>query len=309
MPVSFGRMPKPSEPPRFVVTGATGFVGRALARALGECAALRLGIDEWRAGIERAEFRGAAVFHLAARVHEAGASEGAFERDNVEKTAVLAQAAARGGARRFVFLSTVKVNGDETLEEPYRPGDREAPSGAYARSKWRAEEALRDVGARLGLPVVIVRAPLVVGPGAGGNLRALLALCAKPWPLPLASVRNRRTFVQVDDLAEVLSRCAGSPGVEGRVLFAGDPRSLSTPALITAIRGAWGRPARLFAFPPVLLEAGASLGARGERMRRLTRSLEIDVSATMRELAWQPAHPMPTAIAEMARAFRAQVPA
>jgi nucleoside-diphosphate-sugar epimerase len=294
---------RPSSPFPAVITGAGGFVGRALLRELPQSSALALGTDGWGERITQADLAGATVFHLAARVHASG-SEDEFERDNVDKTLALAQAAARAGARRFIYLSSVKVHGEETRDRVLRPGDLAAPEDAYARSKWAAECALRAVAARTSLAVVIVRAPLVVGAGARANLRALMNLADGPWPLPFAAVRNRRTLVQVDDLARLLARCATAGGIEGRVFFAGDPRSVSTPTLLATLRAAWRRPARLFAVPPHILEAGARLVGQEGRMRRLTRSLELDVSDTSRDLGWHPAQAIDDAIADMARAFR-----
>lgn len=287
------------------MTGATGFVGRRLVTRLrGPVGKLALGADDWGARIAAAEWRDACVYHLAARVHEARADEADFERDNVGKTVALAEAAARGGAKRLVFLSTIKVNGEETCGRPFGPGDEPAPEDAYARSKWKAEQALGDVSRASGLPVVIVRSPLVIGSGARANLRALLRMAASRMPLPFASLRNRRTFIGVHDLSTLLEACGNAPQAAGRTFLVGHPEPLSTPQLLEAIRAAWNRPAGLFAVSPGVLEAAAALVAARKKMRRLTRSLEVDVTGTMRDLAWSPAQPLHAAIAEMALAFR-----
>ena len=298
-----------SAPSRAIVTGASGFVGRRLAARIGPGASpLSLRAEDWRERLARTDWRDACVYHLAARVHEADAHEADFERDNVEKTAALAESAARGGASRLVFLSTIKVNGEETRDRPFRPDDAPAPSGAYACSKWKAEQALAAVSARSGLAVVIVRSPLVIGAGAAGNLRALLRLAASPWPLPFAALRNRRTFVTVQDLAALLAQCGAARRAPGKLFFAGDPRPMSTADLLTAIRKAWERPAGLFGVSANVLEGAASVAGQAERMRRLTRCLEIDVSRTQSELGWMPALSLEQAIAEMALAFRGGVP-
>jgi UDP-glucose 4-epimerase len=286
-----------------IVTGASGFVGRALVARLGpDAAALSLAAEDWGERVAAEEYRDACVFHLAARVHDARSDDAAFERDNVEKSATLARTAAQKGARRLVFLSTIKVNGEETGERPFHPDDPPAPQDAYARSKWKAEAALRDIAAATGLEVAIVRSPLVVGPGATGNLRALLRLARSRVPLPLGALHNRRTLVCVDDLARLLEACARSAQAPGRIFLAGDPEPVSTTRLITAMRAAWGRNPGLIAVPASRLEAMAALVGQREKARRLTRSLEADVSQTLDVLGWTPAESMEACIARMARA-------
>ena len=290
---------------RSVVTGASGFVGSALLARLGPGASrISLGEVDWRERIGAAAFRDANVFHLAARVHHPATPDAQYHRDNVEKTVELAQAAARGGARRFIFLSSIKVNGEETRERPFRPDDPPAPGDAYARSKWNAEAALADISSRSGLAVVVVRSPLVVGRGAAGNLRALLRIASSPMPLPFAAVENRRTLVDVDDLGALLCAAAEASAAPGRVYFAGDPQPLSTPRLIALVRAAWARPPRLFRVRPDVLETFARAAGQGEKMRRLTRSLEADVTRTLSELEWAPATSLGAAITRMAIAYR-----
>jgi nucleoside-diphosphate-sugar epimerase len=289
-----------------VVTGASGFVGRALReRAAGPCATLAMSGDDWRAQLAGIPMEGATVYHLAARVHHAGGGdEAAYIEDNATKTRVLAQAAASGHARRIVFLSTIKVNGEETHGRAFRPGDAPAPEDAYARSKLAAEQALAQVAAASGLEVSIVRSPLVYGPSAGGNLRSLMRLAASPWPLPFATLDNRRSFIHVDDLAALLMACARHPQAPGRTYFAAHPRSVSTCDLVAALRQALGRPRRLFAVPGALLETAAALGGQASRMRRLTRSLEVDASDAERDIGWSARISFEDAIDGMARAYR-----
>jgi len=289
-----------------VVTGCTGFVGRALCASLaGRTVPLALSGSGWREAIGRCAWRGSTVFHLAARVHRPGDDdEAAFMRDNAEKTRVLAEAAARGGARRLVFLSTIKVNGEETGARPFGPADPPAPADAYARSKLAAEKSLTALADSGALAVTIVRAPLVVGPGAGGQLRALLRLVDSGWPLPFASIANRRTLIEVGDLAELLARCAEARSAAGRTLLAGDPSPLATPEIVGRLRRALGREPRLFACAPALLEAGARAVGLGERMRRLTRSLEVDARETAALLGWAPRSGAAAGLEAMAAAWR-----
>ena len=290
MPVSlfFPLENAPALPPRVVLTGSAGFVGSALAARLRDPARLHLAKASWREAIAATDFRGATVIHLAARVHEPRGREEDFDRDNVEKTAVLAEAAVEGGAARFVFASTVKVHGEETRGAPFRPDSPPAPADAYARSKWRAEDRLDEISTRTGLHVVVVRMPLVYGPGVGGNFASLLRLADSGAWLPFAAIRNRRSLVHVSDLVEALLLAATHPGATGRDFIAAHPESVSTPGLVTAIRSALGRPARLFSVPPALLEAAGTLSGMRARVLRLTRSLEADPSALVSELGWTP---------------------
>lgn len=302
MPVSFSSPPSSESKVAAVVTGASGFIGRRLMARLGASAhALPLAGTQWQSGIAAAPLAGAVVYHLGARVHRIGdADDAAFHRDNVEKTLQLARAALHAGARAVVFASTAKVLGEES-RSPLAPDAPYAPQDAYARSKRAAEEALLDIR-RDGLPVSIVRLPLVYGPGAAGNLARLRRLCDSAWPLPFAAVDNRRSWVHVDDVVELLVTCAQRPVHEPCIVHAAHPQPASTPQLVSAFRMALGRPARLFPCPVAWLEALAAAAGAGEAMRRLTRSLELDASATTARLAWRPRVDLARAVAEMARA-------
>jgi nucleoside-diphosphate-sugar epimerase len=262
---------------------------------------------DWREAVASADFRGATVFHLAARVHQAGAHEADFEADNTDKTKVLAEAAAVGGALRFVFASTVKVHGEETGARPFRADDVPRPADGYARSKWHAEEALREVGRRAGLPFVVVRIPLTWGPGAGGNFRALLRLAdSRAW-LPFAWIDNRRSLVHVDDLAQALLVTATHDSAPGRTFLVAHPQPVSTPGLVEAMRAALGRPCRLFGMPRALLEGAAALSGQGARMRRLTRSLEVDPGPLISDLRWVPRVDLVQGLESVARAWRTEI--
>jgi len=291
---------------RTCITGASGFVGCALVRRLpGPGHALHFAAPDWQAQVKGADFRDATVFHLAARVHEAGASGDAFMHDNVAKTEALARAARAGGARKFVFLSTIKVNGEETRERPFEASDPAQPEDDYARSKWRAEQALASVE---GLECVIVRSPLVFGPGAKGNLRALLALADTPWPLPLGAIDNRRSFIHVDDLADLLLECATRSEAAGRTILAAHPRPASTTDIVSEMRRSLGRPRRLFGVPAPALEALARLAGAGEKMRRMTRSLEVDSAGASRLLGWTARIALAQAVDDMVAAYRGANP-
>jgi UDP-N-acetyl-alpha-D-quinovosamine dehydrogenase len=272
-----------------IVTGSQGFIGSTLVRALPSHVPLSLGTGEWRAHIAATDFADATVFHLAARVHARRDREVDFLRDNVEKTEALARAAAIGGARCLVFASTVKVHGEETPDGTvFAAAMPPAPGDAYARSKRLAEERLAEVARETGLATAVVRPPLVIGAGARANLADLLALADTPWPLPFASIRNRRSWVHVADLCDLLVLCARHASEPTLPWLASHPQPFSTPMLFAQVRRALGRAPRLFACPPRMLERAAAFGGAGERMQRLTRSLEVDATPALRELGWQP---------------------
>jgi nucleoside-diphosphate-sugar epimerase len=262
---------------KVLVTGANGFVGRALAgvleaRGIAWSAATRETVGDigpttdWRAALEGCD----RVVHLANLAHARGIAEEALRAVNVEGTRRLAEQAAAAGVERFVYLSSVKAA---------RPDD------AYGAAKQAAEQALAGIG---GLAWVVLRPPLVYGPGVKANFLALLRAVERGWPLPLASVRNRRSLVYVGNLADAILRCLVAPQAAGRTYAVTDGPPVSTPELIRALARALGRSASLFAFPPALLELAGSLTGRGDTVRRLTRSLEVDGEAIRRELDWRP---------------------
>lgn len=267
---------------------------------------LHLASADWTAAARALPFEGATVFHLAARAHQMrGASEAEYIRDNAGKSRELADIAAGRGARRVILLSSIKVNGEESVTRPFSASDTPAPQDPYARSKLAAEEAVSEIAARHGCEAAIVRAPLVYGEGVRGNLDALLHLSDTPWPLPFAAIHNRRSFVHVDDLAALLIACAARSEAAGRTFLAAHREPASTRALVAEIRSALGRPGRLFAVPPGALERAAAACGQGARMRRLTRSLEVDPSEAERDLGWTARVPLKDAVADMVRGYRA----
>jgi UDP-N-acetyl-alpha-D-quinovosamine dehydrogenase len=289
-----------------IVTGATGFVGRSLVRALGVgVVPLSMSPAGWFEAAKAVPFTGATVFHLAARVHRIGQDDHEeYLNDNAGKTRRLAELAATRGARRLVFLSSIKVIGEETTGPPFGLDDSPAPEDAYARSKLAAELAVREVASRHSIEFVIVRSPLVYGKGARGNLMALLRLADSPWPLPFASLHAPRSFVHVEDLAELLRACGRQPQAVGRTYLAAHRRPSCTRDLVAALRERLGRPQRLFALSPGVLEAlGAAAGQRA-RVRRLTRALEVDPSAAERDLGWSASRGLDVAAADLVEAYR-----
>jgi nucleoside-diphosphate-sugar epimerase len=234
------------------------------------------------------------VIHCAALVHVMSESaEGALAayRDvHVEITRRLAEQAVASGVRRFVFLSSVKVNGESTdgLPRPFEARNDAKPRDPYGISKWEAEQALWEVSAKTGLEVVVVRPPLVYGPGVKGNLARLLKLVRSGVPLPLGAVKNRRSLIGLDNLVDLLIRCVDHPEAAGQTFLLSDGEDLSTPDLLRYMAAAMGRSARLFPVPVSLLRlAGSALGKRAE-IDRLVGSLQIDSSHTRRVLGWTP---------------------
>lgn len=277
-----------------LVTGATGFVGRAL------CAELVRGGWEVRAGDLRQEgwpdaLRGVdAILHLAAAVHARG-GEALYHEVNVAATRRLGVAALQAQVRRLVFVSTIKVNGEATpAEHPFRSSDAPRPQGAYARSKWQAEEVLAELARGGGLEVVVVRPPLVYGPGVRANFLRLLQLVDTRLPLPFASIRNRRSLVYVGNLAALLCACASHPRAAGKTFLAADGEDCSTPDLVRRIAAALGRTARLLPFPPALLPS------------RLASSLAVDATETRATLGWRAPHTLDEGLARTAAWYRSR---
>lgn len=297
-----------------LVSGATGFVGRHLvARLLEEGFAVRCAVrdsraaralfgerveiaevgnidthPEWNAALQGAEM----VFHLAGRAHilkESSADPLAeFLRVNTEGTAHLARHAAAAGVRRFVFVSSIKVYGESSGVRPFRAQDPPAPGDAYGVSKQRAEEAVQRVAQESGMEAVIVRPPLVYGPGVGANFLRLMRLVDRGVPLPLGAVSNRRSLVSVWNLCDLLVRCARSAAAAQQTFVVSDGTDLSTPQLVQEIARALQRPARLLAVPPAVLKLAAQLTGNMAEYTRLCASLTLDVQDTMQILDWRP---------------------
>jgi nucleoside-diphosphate-sugar epimerase len=293
------------------VTGADGFIGAAYCRAARErdqpvrrlvhvarCAESR---DDLRAidleqaqpdAIARALDGAFAVIHLAGRVHRMDESaldaDGAYIRANVEATERVARAALAAQVRRFVFASTVKVNGEFTLPgRPFRPGDAEEPADAYARSKLAAERRLAQISDGTSMAVTNLRLPLVYGPDARGNFRRLVDAIAAQRILPLGAIDNRRSLLAVDNLVGALDAIlAASEPVRG-MHFVADAGCISTPDLVRAIATALGVAPRLVSVPVFALRVAGALSGRGGAIARLTQSLEVDTSSLSRATGWK----------------------
>jgi UDP-glucose 4-epimerase len=234
-----------------------------------------------------------AVVHLAGRAHVTGdsgdQSRDLYQRDNVGVTRRLALDAARAGVRRFVFVSSIGVNGAATDNEPFRESDPPRPDNAYARSKLEAEQVLRQLAGETAIELVVVRPPLIYGPGAKGNLLRMLRLVASRVPLPLRSLRNRRNLVGLDNACDALALCLKSPRAVGQTFLLAEPEPRSTPQIFAALYAGMGLRNRLFPFPVRLLRTTAQIAGMGAVFDKLGSSLEVDPSNAIRTLSWSPA--------------------
>jgi nucleoside-diphosphate-sugar epimerase len=288
------------------VTGANGFVGAAVVAALARSGhAVRPLVRQAQAGCMPVGHIGPdtdwsqalvgvrCVIHCAARVHVMTETQAdalaAFRHVNTQGTRRLAEQAAQAGVQRLVLVSSVKVLGESTRPgAPFRASDIPAPQDAYGQSKWEAEQAFWAVCQSTGLQGVVVRPPLVYGPGVRANFARLMKLVASGIPLPFGSIRNRRSLVALDNLSDLLVRCAHHPAAPGQTFLVSDGEDLSTPGLIRQLAKAMGRTARLAPVPVGLLRLGGRLSGRSGEVARLVDSLQVDVSPTRATLDWTP---------------------
>jgi nucleoside-diphosphate-sugar epimerase len=294
-----------------VVTGARGFLGAAVLQAfladgrrcdgwvrngpLDAALPLRVVGDLASASDDvlcAALADATAIVHFAGRAHIApsAAADAILERDNVVATVRLARAARAAGVPRFVHISTVKVNGDSTtFGRPFRVDDVPAPLDAYARSKWRGEQALHATLGGGPTRATVVRIPMTYGPGARANFAALVRAVRSGWPLPFASVRNRRHLLGVHNLVAGLAAALDVPTSVVGTYFLADASSVSTPQLVAAIARALGREPRLVRWPPGALRVMARLVGHEGAADRLIGSLEVDTRPFEAAMGWQPA--------------------
>ena len=309
-----------------LITGANGFIGRALCDKL-----IADGYQVCGA------VRGAAqMTALPSGVEGASSADplAAFREVNVEGTKRLARQAAEAGVKRLVYISSVKVNGERTLKignrieeredrkenRENRIGDRKRENGErwaafsekdvpepqdpYAVSKWEAEQGLLSIAEATGLEVVIIRPPLVYGPGVKANFLRLFKIVERGIPLPFAKIDNRRSFIYLDNMIDAIITCINHPGVAGQTFLISDGEDVSTPELIRRISSVLGKPARLFSSPSFLMRLAGKLLGKSAAIDRLLGSLTIDSTKIRKELGWEPPYTMEQGIRETAKWYQ-----
>ncbi|WP_172149249.1 UDP-glucose 4-epimerase family protein [Pseudomonas tumuqii] len=315
---------------RIVLTGASGFVGRCLLNELLEAehqvtAVLRRqadGVDprtsvqviddfarslNWGALLNGQEI----VVHCAARVHVMNDTSSdpltEFRKVNVEGTLNLARQAAAAGVRRFIFISSIKVNGEGTaLAAPYRGDAQPAPADPYGISKMEAEQGLRALAVETGMAVVIIRPVLVYGPGVKANFLSMMSWLHKGVPLPFGAIHNRRSLVALDNLVDLIVTCIDHPAAANQTFLVSDGEDLSTSELLRRMGVALGKPARLLPVPSWMLEAGAAMLGKKALSQRLCGSLQVDISKTRELLNWTPPVSVDEALRKTAKHFLEQ---
>jgi nucleoside-diphosphate-sugar epimerase len=233
------------------------------------------------------------VIHTAARVHmmndQAADPLAEFRRVNTDATLQLARQAAAAGVKRFIFLSSIKVMGETHAPgAPFSSKQQPVPVDPYGLSKFEAEQGLLQLAKTTGMEVVIIRPPLVYGPGVKANFQQLIALTARQWPLPIGAVRNQRSMVALANLVDLIVCCIRHPAAANEVFLVSDGRDLSTPELVRAIAKAMAKTTYLLPIPPVLLRLAGWMTGRSAVIERLTGSLQLDISHTRQTLNWQP---------------------
>jgi nucleoside-diphosphate-sugar epimerase len=296
---------------KVLVTGSNGFVGRAVLKQLNVMKGLQaVGVVRHTAGFTGAtvvkvgdltaqtdwSFALAdadAIVHHAARVHVMQETEidplTSFRAVNVEGTLNLASQAAAAGVKRFVFISSVKVHGESTQPgRAFTEADAPNPEDAYGQSKHEAEMGLRQLSTDTGMEVVIIRPPLVYGPGVKANFAALMRAVQRGWPLPLGAVHNLRSLVALSNLADFIVSCITHPQAAHQTFLVSDGQDLSTTELVRGMAQAAGVSARLLPVPVWALQAGASLLGKGDAVQRLCGNLQVDISKSRELLGWSP---------------------
>jgi len=299
--------------PKLLITGGTGFVGHSLIEGLRLEGRFRLSLAVrknlsneyadteiyqvssitahtcWAGVVDEVD----TVIHCAARAHvmndQSADPLSVFREINVGGTLNLARQAAQQGVRRFIFISTIKVNGEATVNgKAFCADDEPAPEDAYGLSKLEAEQGLTQLAASTGMEVVIIRPPLVYGGGVQGNFASMVKLVEKRLPLPLGAIHNKRSLVGIDNLVDLIIRCIDHPAAANQVFLAADGEDISTTELLRGVGKAMGKPARLIPVPTGVLQVGATLLGRRAMAQRLLGSLQVDISKTCELLDWKP---------------------
>ena len=291
------------------LTGATGFVGRALseellkrnirARFFSRSKTLTeknfFPLDTFNSTTDWTQALSGitCIIHCAGLAGDIGGSENHkkkyFNEINVEATFHLANEAAKMGIKRFIYLSSAKVNGEQNLNnKPFKISDNVFPETLYAMSKLNAEKKLRKISQKSNLEVVIIRSPAVYKNFGSGNIAKLASLIKMGLPLPLKSIKNKRSFVSLENLIDLVIFCINSPNVSNETLFVSDDNDISTPELIESIAKNLNKPSRLIPFPPALIKLFGYLTGTTSTVNQLVGSLQVDISYTKEKIGWKP---------------------
>lgn len=306
---------------KIAVTGASGFVGRAVCAEVLHKGHVAIPLVRRPAGFANEVVIGDisreappqvdadAVIHLAARAHvmndDPATAEQAYMEANVEGTRHAIDMAKAGGARRFVFVSSIKALGERSQPgKPLTERDTPAPEDAYGRSKLAAERLAQEMTSRLGMELVIVRPPLVYGPGVKGNFATLIRLSCLGLPLPIGSINNQRSMISLTNLANLLVHVAVHPAAAGRTILASDLHDVSTPELVRAIADAAKRKTHIVPFPLGPMSFLAGMLSKGDMFSRLAGNLQVDGRGTLNELEWVPAQTVEDGIRSIVQAFK-----
>lgn len=310
---------------RVLVTGANGFVGRPLCVELQACgyevrAAVRRPIDDWDIEQSIVDIGPNTnwepilkdvddVVHLAARVHvtreDSSSALRQYRLTNVEGSERMAREAARLGVTRFVYVSSIKVNGESTHGTPFSETDVPDPKDAYGRSKWEAEQAITAAANETGLKIVILRPPLVYGPGVKANFLELLSMVNRGVPLPFGGISNSRSLIYVGNLVDLIIKSLVTPRSAGQTYLLADDEALSTPELVSRMANALGcKPPRLLRLPPKFLWGVGVVTGRQESVRKITSSLTVDSLLVRSQLGWVPPFSVDEGLAATAQWFK-----
>ena len=294
-----------------MITGASGFLGSRLTQAFPSTSSIKLTVTarrplpvdngilvnvgqidkftDWSTALRNQN----TIIHTAARTHimndSAENTLSEYRKVNVDGTLNLARQSAVTGVKRFIFISSIKVNGEQSAPgKPFNAKDEPKPKDSYGISKWEAEQGLQQIAKETDMEVVIIRPPLVYGPGVKGTFASLISLMGSGLPLPLGAIHNQRSMIALDNLVDLIITCIDHPDAANQVLLASDGQDLSTTDLLRGLARAMDRPSRLLPVPDVLLALGASVMRKRPITDRMLGSLQVDISNTRDLLNWSP---------------------